>query len=227
MLADEQYRAVARQVARIRQADAKACKAIEPPAHLTLPGIEEFDPMSINKRIDTERPDSVSGTRVAGTGEVSGVVHVIRDESEIDRFREGEILVAKMTDPSWYPLFPLAKGIITEVGGWLSHAAIVAREYDLPATVGVENVTQNLRSGDIVKMHADGTIERLTNRREPDSPMRVSVPAAVEARDHANQIITDPKVTALPVSRSAEDDQPQPSSDHELPGRKKSGTDDQ
>ena len=72
MLADEQYRAVARQVARIRQADAKAYKAIEPPAHLTLAGIEEFDPMSINKRIDTERPDSVSGTRVAGTGEVSG-----------------------------------------------------------------------------------------------------------------------------------------------------------
>ena len=226
MLADEQYLAVARQLARIRQADAKAYKAIEPPAQLTLSGIEEFDPMSINKRIDTERPDSVSGTRVAGAEVVSGVVHVIRDESEIERFREGEILVAKMTDPSWYPLFPLAKGIITEVGGWLSHAAIVAREYDLPATVGVENATQNLRSGDIVKMHADGTIERMPNRREPDSPMRISVPAAVQARDQANQIITDPKVSALPVHKSPESE-PDQLPDQDSADHKKSGTDDQ
>lgn len=225
LLADEHYLAVARQLIRIRHAEATEYKAIEPPAQLTLAGIEEFDPMSNNKQSAVDRPDSVSGTRVAGAEAVSGVVHVIRDESEVARFREGEILVARMTDPSWYPLFPLAKGIITEVGGWLSHAAIVAREYDLPATVGVDNATQHLRSGDIVKMHTDGTIERLSNRRAPDSPMRVSVPAAVDARDQANQIITDPQVTALPL-KGATDDQSQMTADfNEVDLPKKSGTD--
>lgn len=225
LLADDHYLAVARQLIRIRQAEATEYKAIEPPAQLTLAGIEEFDPMSNNKQSAVDRPDSVSGTRVAGTESVSGVVHVIRDESEVDRFREGEILVARMTDPSWYPLFPLAKGIITEVGGWLSHAAIVAREYDLPATVGVENATQHLRSGDIVKMHTDGTIERLSNRREPDSPMRVSVPAAVEARDQANQIITDPKVSALPLKNATEDKAQMSADLNDVDLPKKSGTD--
>lgn len=225
LLADVQYLAVARQLIRIRQAEAAEYETIQPPARLTLSGIEEFDPMSNNKQNAVDRPDSVFGTRVAGAESVSGVVHVIRDESEVDKFREGEILVARMTDPSWYPLFPLAKGIITEVGGWLSHAAIVAREYDLPATVGVEDATQHLRSGDIVRMHTDGTIERLANRREPDSPMRVSVPAAVEGRELANQIITDPKVSALPVRDSTKNQAQGPSNGavDELP--KKSGTD--
>ena len=61
------------------------------------------------------------------------------------RSKRGEILVARMTDPTWYPLFAQAGGIITEVGGWLSHAAIVAREYDLPAIVGVNGVCQRLQ----------------------------------------------------------------------------------
>lgn len=161
--------------------------------------------MISNKPIPADRPDTVSGISVSGDKAVSGVVHVIRDESELVRFREGEILVAAMTDPSWRDLYPLAKGIITEAGGWLSHAAIVSREYDLPATVGVEDATVHLRSGDIVKMHIDGTIQRLSNRRAPDSPMRVSVPAAVEIRDQARKT-TDPKVTALPKAPSLKDD---------------------
>lgn len=197
MLNDEQYLEIARNIIEIRQREQVEYQGFTPPSQLSITAIEDFDPMGIEKEA-AERPDSISGgTRVAGKTSVSGVVHVIRNEAEIDKFREGEILVARMTDPSWYPLFPLAKGIITEIGGWLSHAAIVAREYDLPATVGVPNATQDLRSGDIVKMHKDGTIERLSNLRAPDSPMRVSVPAAVTARDSAKGVITDPKVVAL------------------------------
>ena len=154
----------------------------------------EFD-----KKID--RTARLSGTRIAGREVVSGVVHVIRDEGELDKFREGEILVARITEPAWYPLFPLTKGIIAEVDGWQSHAAIIAREYDVPAVVGVADATAQLRSGDIVQINADGSIERLQERRAPDSPMRISVPAAVAARDLAQQIIADPVV--VPMSAPA------------------------
>ncbi len=225
LLADTKYVAVARQLIRIRRNEEAEYKEFQPPAKLTLADIEEFDPMANDKPGSIDRPDSVSGTRVAGDVAVSGVVHVIRDESEVARFREGEILVAKMTNPSWYPLFPLAKGIITEVGGWLSHAAIVAREYDLPATVGVENATQHLRSGDIVKMHTDGTIERLANQRAPDSPMRVSVPAAVAARDEAGKIITDPNVVALPLRENSSPQNSDLQADDQSTEQRKSGTD--
>ncbi len=142
--------------------------------------------------------DDLSGQYISGPGAVSGVVHVIRDASEVQRFREGEILVAPETVPEWSVLFKLAKGIITERGDAPSHAATVALEYEIPAIIGVENAMQQLRSGDIITMHTDGTIERRTDRREPDSPMRVSVPAAVAARGETCSIITDPKVVALP-----------------------------
>ena len=197
-LKDEHYLSIARQLAAIRRQQSSMFKNFTPPIQLTIADLEEFDPMAKESDKNIDRTAQLSGTRIAGQEVVSGVVHVIRDEGELDKFREGEILVARMTEPSWYPLFPLAKGIITEVGGWLSHAAIIAREYDLPAVVGVADATAQLRSGDIVQINTDGTIERLEERRAPDSPMRVSVPAAVAARDLAQQIITDPAVVPMP-----------------------------
>jgi hypothetical protein len=87
----------------------------------------------------------------------------------------GEILVARFTDPTWTPLFPLAGGIITEVGGWLSHAAIVAREYNVTAIVGVKGVLASLKTGDSVRLHSDGRIEKV----EADRRRHHRVPAAV------------------------------------------------
>ncbi|MEM7259031.1 MAG: PEP-utilizing enzyme, partial [Pseudomonadota bacterium] len=203
-LQDVSYHAIAKQIAQVRRVQAEKTSGFTPPAQITLGALEEYNPMSKSSDKPVERNARLAGNRIAGQGAVSGVVHVIRDAAEVDKFREGEILVARMTDPSWYPLFPLAKGIVTEVGGWLSHAAIVAREYDLPAIVGVEGVTEQLRSGDIVTLHADGTIEKLDERREPDSPMRVSVPAAVAARELSGNIITDPQVVAMPQSKPDE-----------------------
>jgi len=114
----------------------------------------------------------LAGKRVAGESEVVGTVRVITDVDEIHTFKEGEILVARLTDPTWYPLFAQAKGIITEVGGWLSHAAIVAREYDLPAIVGVTGVCQQLKTGDTVLMTLEGSIEMAEERRDENSPLR-------------------------------------------------------
>lgn len=102
---------------------------------------------------------------MAGNGEVTGVARVIVDPADIDTFVAGEILIARMTDPTWYPLFPRARGIVTEIGGWLSHAAIVAREFDLPAIVGVEGACRAIRSGEIVTLRADGQVIRQIQKR--------------------------------------------------------------
>ena len=59
----------------------------------------------------------------------------------------GDILVTTFTDPSWTPLFVSIKGLVTEVGGLMTHGAVIAREYGLPAVVGVENATKLIRDG--------------------------------------------------------------------------------
>jgi len=112
--------------------------------------------------------------------------------------------------------FEMARGIIVEFSDLHSEVEKVAQARDLPVITGVVDGTVHLRSGDIITMHSDGTIERLTDQREPDSPMRVSVPAAVTARQLAGQIITDPKVVALPVRSCG-------NGDEEMSDQKKAG----
>jgi len=79
---------------------------------------------------------------------VSGEVNVISDIKNIGKFKKGQILVTKMTDPDWEPIMKIAAGIITEEGGRTAHAAIVARELGIPAIVGVKDATKIL-SGDV------------------------------------------------------------------------------
>jgi pyruvate,water dikinase len=70
-------------------------------------------------------------------------------------------LVARFTDPTWSTVFPIAGGLVTEVGGWLSHAAIQAREYDLACIVDVAGAGRHLRTGDVVRLGLDGNVERI------------------------------------------------------------------
>jgi pyruvate,water dikinase len=100
------------------------------------------------------------GTSVS-SGRAEGVARVIMDPHHAD-LRSGEILVTRYTDPAWTPLFFTAGALITEVGGVLSHGAVVAREIGLPAVVGVEHATRRIVSGRRVKVNAlDGTVELL------------------------------------------------------------------
>ena len=89
-------------------------------------------------------------------GSVEAEVVVMRDPSEFATMKRGAILVAPATDPSWTPLFTLASGVIVEVGGMLSHASTIAREYGLPALANVKNATRILKSGDRVRLDASG-----------------------------------------------------------------------
>ncbi|TAH48676.1 MAG: hypothetical protein EYC68_20430 [Chloroflexota bacterium] len=85
---------------------------------------------------------------IAGSpGVVTGIVRVVRGPAEFEKLQRGEILVAPLTNPVWTPLFAIAGGIITQVGGILSHGAIVAREYGIPAVMAVADATLILRDG--------------------------------------------------------------------------------
>ncbi|HYU77976.1 MAG TPA: PEP/pyruvate-binding domain-containing protein [Vicinamibacterales bacterium] len=103
----------------------------------------------------------LTGHPVSG-GCVEAEVVVVRDPGDFNRMRPGAILVAPATDPSWTPLFTLASGVIVEVGGVLSHASTIAREYGLPALANVKHATKRLKTGERVRLDAiNGIVERL------------------------------------------------------------------
>jgi len=81
-------------------------------------------------------------------------------EAEVE---PGDILVTAFTDPSWSPLFVAVEGLVTEVGGLMTHGAVIAREYGLPAVVGVENATRLIRDGQRIRLHGtEGYVEILS-----------------------------------------------------------------
>jgi pyruvate,water dikinase len=83
----------------------------------------------------------------ASPGRVTGSARVIRGPEEFGQMKPGDILVAKITTPAWTPLFAQASGVVTDVGGPLSHSSIVAREYGIPAVLGTGEATRRIRSG--------------------------------------------------------------------------------
>jgi pyruvate,water dikinase len=106
-------------------------------------------------------PDEVIGV-AASAGIVEGIARVLRDVSEISSLREGEILVVPVTAPSWAPVFAKIRAAVSDIGGAMSHAAIVAREYGLPAVVGCGDATKRISTGDRIRVDGDrGTVRVL------------------------------------------------------------------
>ncbi|MBI1876614.1 MAG: hypothetical protein HYS05_22355 [Acidobacteria bacterium] len=107
--------------------------------------------------------EGTSGPTLVGTpvspGVCVGSVRVVLDPRAV-QFTPGEILVCRGTDPAWTPLFLVAAGLVTEVGGLITHGSVVAREYGIPAVVGVHDATTRLRTGQ--RIHVDGTNGRIT-----------------------------------------------------------------
>jgi pyruvate,water dikinase len=87
---------------------------------------------------------------------------------EYERMKPGSILVAPATDSAWMPLFTQAVGIIVETGGVLSHAAVVAREFGLPALANVKDATGVLRDGMTVRLDATNEVATILRASEPD-----------------------------------------------------------
>jgi pyruvate,water dikinase len=100
-----------------------------------------------------EKPHLAQGVSV-GKKIVVGKARIILSTSKLSEFKEGEILITKITDPDWEPIMKIAKAIVTEKGGRTSHAAIVSRELGIPAVVGAEGVLSKVKTGDIITVDA-------------------------------------------------------------------------
>jgi len=95
----------------------------------------------------------------ASPGRVDAPARVLHGPEDFGQLRPGDILVARITTPAWTPLFALAAGVVTDVGGPLSHSSIVAREYHIPAVLGTGVATERLRSGQRIVVDGDaGTV---------------------------------------------------------------------
>jgi pyruvate,water dikinase len=94
-------------------------------------------------------------------GRVVGVARVIHGPEGFDQMQPGDILVAKITTPAWTVLFALASGVVTDVGGPLSHSSIVAREYHIPAVLGTGVATERVRSGQRINVDGDAGVVRI------------------------------------------------------------------
>jgi rifampicin phosphotransferase len=155
-----------RDVVRTNQADGelirqrrdafRSYQALTPPRVLTSDG----EAVAGTYRRADVPAGALTGLPVSA-GTVEGRARVILDLAEAD-LEAGDILVTAYTDPSWTPAFVAIKGLVTEVGGLMTHGAVIAREYGLPAVVGVEHATRLIRDGQRIRVHGtDGYIEIL------------------------------------------------------------------
>ena len=112
----------------------------------------------------TATADNVLNGLPGSIGEVEGPVRVLRTEKDLPDLQSGEILVAPITAPSWAAAFSVASGVITDIGGMMCHAAIVCREYGIPAVVGTGYATTKLKTGQRVRLNGKtGAVTVLTD----------------------------------------------------------------
>ncbi|WP_033337869.1 rifamycin-inactivating phosphotransferase [Catenuloplanes japonicus] len=154
------------EVARTRQADERLIRrreaehrihqALVPPRVITSDG----EILTGSYRRDDVPPGALPGLPVSA-GVVEGRARVLHDMAHAD-LEPGDILVTAYTDPSWSPLFVSIAGLVTEIGGLMTHGAVIAREYGLPAVVGVEGATRLIPDGSRVRVHGiSGYVELL------------------------------------------------------------------
>jgi rifampicin phosphotransferase len=142
------------QLIRQREDAFRSYQALTPPRVLTSDG-EAI--AGVYRREDVPAGALVGLPVSAGT--IEGRARVILDMAEAD-LEAGDILVTAYTDPSWTPVFVAIKGLVTEVGGLMTHGAVIAREYGLPAVVGVEHATRLIRDGQRIRVHGtEGYVE--------------------------------------------------------------------
>jgi pyruvate,water dikinase len=144
------------QLIRERQEAFASYQLLTPPRVLTSDG----EAVAGAYRRDDVPAGALVGLPVSA-GTVEGRARVILDMVDAD-LEVGDILVTAFTDPSWTPLFVAVTGLVTEVGGLMTHGAVIAREYGLPAVVGVEHATRLIRDGQRIRVHGtDGYVEIL------------------------------------------------------------------
>jgi len=150
-----------REPVRARRAVWQAEKRLTPPQQLPARGrvmgikTDAFMPVDAEEQTG----DVLKGV-AASPGQVTAAARVLHGPEDFGYMQAGDVLVAEMTTPAWTPLFAMAAGIVTDVGGPLSHGSIVAREYGIPAVLGTGVATQRIQSGRTVTV--DGTVGTVT-----------------------------------------------------------------
>jgi len=139
-----------------RKDEYKLYRKLNPPRIITSDG----EILSGTYKRENLPTNTILGLAVS-SGIIEGRARVILNMDDA-YLEDGDILVTAFTDRSWTPLFVSIKGLVTEVGGLMTHGAVIAREYGLPAVVGVENATKIIKDGQIIRVHGtEGYVEIL------------------------------------------------------------------
>jgi len=142
---------------RRRRDEFRSYQTLTPPRVLTSDG----EAVAGSYRRDDAPAGALVGLPVSA-GTVEGRARVILDMADAD-VEPGDILVTAYTDPSWSPVFVAITGLVTEVGGLMTHGAVIAREYGLPAVVSVVDATRLISDGQRIRVHGtDGYVELLS-----------------------------------------------------------------
>jgi pyruvate,water dikinase len=112
--------------------------------------ILEGEPIYPERSAEQDEDPNVLRGISGSPGQFEGVARIIRGPEEFSKLQRGEILIAPLTNPVWTPLFAIASAVVTEIGGILSHGAIVAREYGIPAVMSAAGATARLTDGQII-----------------------------------------------------------------------------
>ena len=147
---------------RLRKDEFRWHQSLTPPRVLTSDG----EAVAASYRRE-DLPAGALGGLAVSAGTVEGRARVILDIAQAD-LEPGDILVTAYTDPSWTPLFVSIAGLVTEAGGLMTHGAVIAREYGIPAVVGVVDATRLIPDGERIRVHGtEGFVELLTGNRGP------------------------------------------------------------
>jgi phosphoenolpyruvate synthase/pyruvate phosphate dikinase len=139
-----------------RKAEYKLYAKLTPPRVITSDG-----EIVVGEYKRENLPEGAMAGLPVSSGVIEGRARVILNMEDAG-LEDGDILVTSFTDPSWTPLFVSIKGLVTEVGGLMTHGAVIAREYGLPAVVGVENATRLIKDGQRIRVNGtDGYVEIL------------------------------------------------------------------
>ncbi len=131
-------------------------KTVTEPFTIMLWGITSD---SVQSWLGTDGDSGLTGMAASG-GVAEGIARLVFDPADIDDIEDGDILVAPITAPSWAPVFPKIRACVTDIGGMMSHAAIVCREYGIPAVTGTGFGTTAIKTGD--RLRVDGSAGTIT-----------------------------------------------------------------
>ena len=147
-----------------------AFKAWRPPKALGAPPAVVTEPFtimlwgitsdSVQGWLGTDGDDGDLSGMAASPGVAEGRARLVFDPADIGEIQDGEILVAPITAPSWAPVFPKIRACVTDIGGMMSHAAIVCREYSVPAVTGTAFGTTRIKTGQLLRV--DGSAGTVT-----------------------------------------------------------------